>query len=143
MDAFVPRTIIWAAMDQIEVRILLNALDNTHKMLICMRLEADRCKIEGHFVSASRIASQLHAPIPVEAVMMSNGRLTCTGDMLLIKNPRGIEIARRCVAGIDLSHTDLLTELHRSSCVAEAHDDPADNWSLILSSGPIWCFHFA
>lgn len=129
-------------MDQIEVRVLLNALDDTHKMLICMRLETDRCKIDGRLVSASKVARQLHAPISVEAVMMSNGRLTCIGDMLLIKNPRGIEIARHCVTGIDLSHTDLLTDVHRSSCVAEAHDNPADNWALILSSGPIWCFHF-
>lgn len=107
-----------------------------------MRLEADRCKIRGHLVSAYRSAVQLDAPMPVEAVQMSDGRLTCIGDTLLIKNSRGLEIARREVAGIDLSHTDLLTAAHRSSCVAETHEDPADNWALILSSGPIWCFHF-
>jgi hypothetical protein len=130
-------------MDEIEVRVLLNALDYTHKILICMRLETDRCQLGGHLVSAHKIAIQLDAPLPVEAVLMSNGRLTCIGDTLLIKNPRGIEIGRHEVAGIDLSHTNLLTDVHRSSCVAEAHDDPADNWALILSSGPIWCFHFA
>jgi hypothetical protein len=130
-------------MDTVEVRVLRNALDATHKMLICMRLETDRCKIRGHLVSAYTIAMKLEAPMPVEAVMMSDGRLTCIGDRLLIKNPRGVEIARRQVTGIDLSHTDLLTDMHRSSCVAQAHEAPADNWALILSSGPIWCFHFA
>jgi hypothetical protein len=108
-------------MDEIEVRVLLNALDNAHKRLICMRPEADRCKIGGYLVSVYKLAVQLDEPIPVEAVVMSDGRLTCIGDILLIKNPRGIEIGRRAVAGIDLSHTHLLTDRHRSSCVAEAH----------------------
>jgi hypothetical protein len=130
-------------MDEIEVRVLLNALDPRHKMLICMRLEMDLCRLGGHMVSAQKIAIQLEAPLPVEAVLMSDGQLTCIGDVLLIKNPRGVEIGRREVTGIDLSHTDLLTDRHRSSCVAEAHRNPDDNWALILSSGPIWCFHFA
>jgi hypothetical protein len=43
-------------MDKIEVRILLNALDPRHQMLVCMRLEADRRRLGGHMVSAQKIA---------------------------------------------------------------------------------------
>lgn len=130
-------------MAQREVRVLLNHLTHEQMRVICIRLETDQCEIEGHLVSASRVANVLDKPIAVEAVVTANNMLTRIGDTLILRNPSGEEIGRRNVAGIELSHTDLLSDDDQRGCVAEALAEPANRWSLILSSGPIWCFHFS
>ena len=130
-------------MAQREVRILLNTLNDNHTSVLCIRLETDRCEINGHLVSASKVANRLDVPIPVEAVITEHDKFTRIGDVLVLRDPRGTEIGRKTVTSIDLSHTDLLTEDDRRSCVAEALEHPADHWALIFSSGPIWCFHFS
>lgn len=130
-------------MSQREVRILLNTLNDNHTSVICIRLETDRCEIDGHLVSASKVANSLDIPISVEAVVTDHGKFTRIGDVLILRDPRGTELGRRTVISIHLSHTDLLTDADRRTCVAEALERPADSWALILSSGPIWCFHFS
>jgi DNA invertase Pin-like site-specific DNA recombinase len=59
---------------------------------------------------------------------MSDGRLTCIGDVLLIKNPRGVEIGRREVTSIDLSHADLLTDRRKRQLPIP----PQRGWAVYL-----------
>ena len=130
-------------MAQREIRVLLNTLSDDHRKAICIRLDTDRCEIAGHLVSASKVANRLSAPVPVEAVVTSADKVTRVGDTIVLINPRGSEIGRKTVTSIDLSHTDILTDADRRTCISEALEHPEDNWSRMLSSGPIWCFHFA
>jgi hypothetical protein len=123
-----------------EIRVLRDSLDDSHTHVICSRLHADRCEIDGRLYVAASVADHLRAPQPVEAVFMLSSQAIRIDDMLVLKSPAGRGLGQGTVASIELSHTDMLTDAERGTCVSQAPDNLGDSWFHFVTSGPIWRF---